>query len=73
MKYYFNKTVTGSFDATIEKVKELLQKEGFGVLTEINIQDTFKKKLNAKHLKLYMYVGLFKKYHWNFLLKKYFK
>ena len=47
MKYYFNKTVTGSFDATIEKVKELLQKEGFGVLTEINIRDTFKKKLNA--------------------------
>lgn len=33
----------------------------------------FKKKLNAKHLKLYMYVGLFKKYHWNFLLKEYFK
>jgi hypothetical protein len=33
----------------------------------------FKKKLNAKHLKLYMYVGLFKKYHWNFLLKDYFK
>ena len=33
----------------------------------------FKNKLNAKHLKLYMYVGLFKKYHWNFLLKEYFK
>ncbi len=33
----------------------------------------FKKKLNAKHLKLYMYVGLFKKYHWNFLLKEYLK
>lgn len=33
----------------------------------------FKKKLNAKNLKLYLYVGLFKKYHWNFLLKEYFK
>lgn len=33
----------------------------------------FKKKLDAKHLKLYMYLGLFKKYHWNFLLKEYIK
>ena len=33
----------------------------------------FKKKLNVKNLKLYMHVGLFKKYHWNFLLKEYFK
>ncbi|NNJ88256.1 MAG: hypothetical protein HKP53_02550 [Eudoraea sp.] len=33
----------------------------------------FKKKLNAKHLKLYLYVGLFKKYHWNFELKDYSK
>ena len=32
----------------------------------------FKKKLNAKHLRFYMYVGLFKKWHWNFLLKEYF-
>ena len=47
MSYYFNKTISGSFNETIEKVKTLLQKEGFGVLTEINIQDTFKNKLNV--------------------------
>ncbi|MCK5401421.1 MAG: DUF302 domain-containing protein [Flavobacteriaceae bacterium] len=47
MNYYFNKTVLGSFDDIIEKVKVLLKEEGFGVLTEINIQDTFKEKLNV--------------------------
>ena len=31
----------------------------------------FKKKLKAKPLKLYLFVGLFKKYHWNFVLKDY--
>jgi len=47
MSYYYKKTISGIFDETIEKVKTLLQKEGFGVLTEINIKDTFKKKLNV--------------------------
>lgn len=31
----------------------------------------FKRKLNAKNLKLYLHVGLFKNYYWNFLLKDY--
>ncbi len=31
----------------------------------------FKKKLNAKHLKLFLYIILFKKYHWHFLLRTY--
>lgn len=47
MSYYYSKTISGSFNETIEKVKTLLQKEGFGVLTEINIQNTFKNKLNV--------------------------
>lgn len=36
-----------SFESTIERVTEELKKEGFGVLTEINIKSTFKKKLDV--------------------------
>ena len=56
MSYYFNKTVSGSFDEIIEKVIELLGKEGFGVLTEIDIQKTFKKKLDI-NFKKYKILG----------------
>lgn len=47
MSYYFTTTVKGAFDPTIEKVIEALKSEGFGVLTEINIKDTFKKKIDV--------------------------
>lgn len=44
--YGFGKTVVSSFGAAIERVTEELQKEGFGILTEIDVAATFKKKLN---------------------------
>ena len=48
MSYYFEKTLTNvSFDEAIEKVTEELKKEGFGVLTEIDIKATLKKKLDV--------------------------
>jgi len=47
MDYYFNKIVSGDFNQAIEKVKEELKKEGFGVLTEIDIKATLKKKLDV--------------------------
>jgi len=48
MSYYFKKTLTNvSFDEAIEKVTEELKKEGFGVLTEIDIKATLKKKLDV--------------------------
>jgi len=47
MDYYFNKIVSGDFNQTIEKVKEVLKTEGFGVLTEIDIKATLKKKLDV--------------------------
>ncbi|KPK35622.1 MAG: hypothetical protein AMK70_04990 [Nitrospira bacterium SG8_35_1] len=47
MPYYFNKIVNMSFDDAIAKVTEELKKEGFGVLTEINVQEALKKKLNV--------------------------
>ncbi|HEY9147353.1 MAG TPA: DUF302 domain-containing protein [Thiobacillus sp.] len=45
-RYGFGKTVASSFDAAIEKVTQELQKEGFGVLTDIDVAATLKKKLN---------------------------
>ncbi|MCP9200199.1 DUF302 domain-containing protein [Gramella sp. GC03-9] len=47
MNYYFNKTLNEDFDKVIEKVTEELKKEGFGILTEINVNETLKKKLDV--------------------------
>ena len=46
MSYYFNKIVNGKFSKVIENVSEELKKEGFGILTEIDVKATLKKKLD---------------------------
>ena len=43
MQYYFNKTLAISFDEAIDRVAEELKKEGFGILTDIDVQSTLKK------------------------------
>lgn len=47
MKYGFSKTTDYSFEQAIEKVTEELKKEGFGVLTTIDVKDTLKKKIDV--------------------------
>ena len=47
MKYYFNKIVDMTFEETIDKVTEELKKEGFGVLTQIDVTGTLKKKIDV--------------------------
>ncbi len=47
MSYYFSKIVDYTFDNALTKVTEELKKEGFGVLTEIDVQTTLKKKLDV--------------------------
>ena len=48
MNYYFNKTLKNlTFDEAIAKITEALKEEGFGILTEIDIKNTFKKKLDV--------------------------
>ena len=45
MSYYFSKTIDADFDSD-SRVTAALQKEGFGILTEIDVKETFKRKLN---------------------------
>lgn len=47
MSYHNTKLVDYSFDETITKVTDELKKEGFGVLTEIDVKETLKKKLDV--------------------------
>ena len=53
MQYYFSRIIKGSFEDTMNRAIEELKKEGFGVLTEIDVKATMKKKLDVD----------FKKYH----------
>jgi len=56
MSYHFSKTVDMSFNEAIENVTEELKKEGFGILTEIDVKATLKKKLNVD-FRNYMILG----------------
>ena len=47
MSYYFSKILNVSFEEAISKVTEELRKEGFGILTDIDIKEALKKKLNV--------------------------
>lgn len=56
MSYYFSKTLDLSFDEAVVKVSEELKKAGFGILTEIDVKETMKAKLNVDFRK-YMILG----------------
>jgi uncharacterized protein (DUF302 family) len=47
MGYTFSKTLAMDFDAAVERVIEELKKEGFGVLTDIDVQTTLKNKIGV--------------------------
>ncbi len=49
MNYGFKKELEGEFDLIVERVKDELQKQGFGVLTEINVKETLKEKLDVDY------------------------
>jgi uncharacterized protein (DUF302 family) len=45
--YHLSKKLPGSFNEAIEKVTSELKKEGFGIITTIDLKETFKKKINT--------------------------
>ncbi len=55
-KYAFGKEVKISFDEAVEKIKQALKPEGFGILTEIDVAATLKKKLD-KDMPPYLILG----------------
>jgi|SRR5699024_6506433 len=56
MDYTLSKTVDYSFESSLTKAAEALKAEGFGVLTEIDVQKTLKNKLDVAFEK-YMILG----------------
>jgi uncharacterized protein (DUF302 family) len=47
MTYYFAKTLTMPFDDAVRRTVQALKERGFGIITEIDVRNTFKEKLNA--------------------------
>ncbi len=47
MSYYFSKKLSITFDEAITRATDELKKEGFGILTEIDVKEALKKKLNV--------------------------
>ena len=47
MTYYYSKTTRFKFDEAVSRVTQALKEEGFGILTEIDVKDTLKKKLDV--------------------------
>lgn len=47
MSYYFNKILRISFEDAISEVTKKLKEKGFGILTEIDVKETLKKKLDV--------------------------
>ncbi len=47
MSYHFSKTLQVSFDEAVNRVTEALKREGFGILTEIDVKQTLKAKLDV--------------------------
>jgi uncharacterized protein (DUF302 family) len=48
MSYYFAKTLPAGFDEALQRTRDVLQQEGFGVITEIDVKSTFKAKLGIE-------------------------
>jgi uncharacterized protein (DUF302 family) len=47
MRYYFSKKIPLDFDGTVRRTVDALKQEGFGTICDIDIRDTFKKKIGV--------------------------
>ena len=56
MSYYASRTLHADFDEAVERITRSLKEQGFGVITEIDLKATFKKKLD-KDFRQYKILG----------------
>lgn len=56
-EYYFSKEVNGEFDEIIKKTKASLKDQGFGIITEIEMDKTLKEKLDNVDIQRYTILG----------------
>jgi uncharacterized protein (DUF302 family) len=47
MAYYFSKTLVAGFDEAVQRTIEALKREGFGIITEIDVKQTLKTKIGV--------------------------
>ena len=47
MNYYFSKTINVSFEEAVQRITNVLKEEGFGIITEINMHEKLKEKLDV--------------------------
>ena len=48
MTYYYSKTTDRPFEETVARTRDALKAEGFGIITEINVTETFREKLGLE-------------------------
>jgi uncharacterized protein (DUF302 family) len=48
MSYYFSKILAANFDDSVQRTIDALKEEGFGIITEIDVKETFAKKLGIE-------------------------
>ncbi len=56
MSYYFSKTTEGDFQSTVDKVIAELKESGFGIITRIDMRETFQQKI-GKEIRPYLILG----------------
>lgn len=49
MSYYFAKVLDADFDTAVQRTTAALKQAGFGIITEINVKETFKQKLGIDY------------------------
>ena len=49
MSYYFAKTLAADFETAVLRITAALKQAGFGIITEINVKETFKQKLGIDY------------------------
>ncbi len=56
MSYYFSRTIESDFDTAVQRTTDALKAKGFGIVTQIDLQETFKKKID-KDFRPYRILG----------------